>query len=246
MSANNKYLRYTINYDGEGRELPLNMPNLCPICLSPEIAGKSKITDSSRGRKYVSIPLCSEHYHADKIGFYKLLVFPLMAAIPVIIIYLITRNQIIRYISLFLFLFFCLFFDFKYMSKVMKRMKRKKIRDYLDIKYTKNIITVLIKLSDWAEAFKKLNNCEYYELDEQLIEEIISKQVKIVFAIVIWVVFSLFMLVITRTIIQQEWFSFLFDSLFVIGILTLFFLLFYFLIKEERLKTVGDTSEWAL
>ena len=62
------------------------------------------------------------------------------------------------------------------------------------LKYSNNIITFLIKHSDWAGAFKELNQCEFIELNEQLIKEITSKQVKIVFTIVIWVLFSPFML----------------------------------------------------
>ncbi len=93
MTEYNNYLRYAIEYDGKGKNLPLNMPSLCPICMSPEIAGKQKLSDSLSGRKYIAMPLCSEHYHVDKVGFYKFLAFPILAAILIGIIYSVIRDE---------------------------------------------------------------------------------------------------------------------------------------------------------
>lgn len=182
MNEKKKYLRYAIKYEIKGRKLPLNMPNFCPICMSPEIAGLQKLRDTTTGRKYVLVPLCSKHYNFN----------------------------------------------------------RKNVIDYLNIKYTKNIITVLIKHSDWAEEFKKINQCEYYELNEQLIKELDPKIAKLFVILFIWIGFNIFIAVVSITIILQEWLINFLNILVVIGFLTIGSLLLYYNIKQERMKTVYE------
>ena len=239
MNENNKFLRYAVRYDGKGKLFPLIMPNLCPICMSQEIAGEQKLRDSTTGRKYIFTPLCSEHYHFYRKQLLKFFGILLIPTILILIIFLVTRNSIILIISLFLNLFLCFFYLFKFMSRIMKA---KNIRDYLDIKYTKTIITVLIKHSDWAEAFKKLNQCEFYELDEQLIKELDPIIIKLIITFLIWVGFSIFMAIISPTIIQQEWLRFFFFSFIAIGFFTIISLLIYYSSKQEGRKIVREIS----
>ena len=117
-------------------------------------------------------------------------------------------------------------------------MKRKNIREFLDIKYENNIITVLIKHSDWAEVFKKLNQSEYSELNEQAIKELDPILIKLVFIMLIWVGFSIFIVIISQTIIQQELLKLFFNILVPIGYFTIILLVIYYYIKQERLKEV--------
>lgn len=120
MNENKKYLRYAVKYDGKGKPFPLNIPNLCPICLSPEIAGVQKFKDSTTSRKYVLIPLCSEHYHIYKKQSLKVFGNLIMGLILIVIIFLVTRNVIFLSISLILYLFFFFFYFFKFISKIME------------------------------------------------------------------------------------------------------------------------------
>ena len=239
MNENNKYHRYAIKHELKGKQIPLNVPKLCPLCASLEIAGTQKFRDSTSGRKYIYVPLCSKHYHLNRNQLLKVFGIILLIIILNVIIVSVTTNRDILFISSILSILFCTLYILKFMSNVMKN---KNIREYLDIKYTKNIITVLIKNSGWAEAFKELNHCEHYDLYGDLNEELDSKSVKLITILLLWIIFSIFSLIVSQTIIRQGWLKFFFDVLVVLGFVIIILLLLYYLIKKERKKTIRDTS----
>ncbi len=154
-------------------KLLINIPERCPICGNKDIGGTIKIFNQGttkrddrtisiqRTNKFINLNICKEHSYLTKINTKregKIMIF--FGLLFVFSIFFFFVALIFPVIGLIIFLIGALYS----LSSVGKKQKKLEIIDeniYFNYLLEHSIIS--IRRSDWAEDFKKLNQCKEYK-----------------------------------------------------------------------------------
>ncbi len=150
-------------------ELSANIPEICPICGNKDIIGTIKIFNKgifkiddrtisiTTAKKFINLNICKEHIYLTEINFKK-------------------ENIILFSSVLFCLIYFLIFFDpllttiiitigglYSFFSSEKKYTKLRIIDENIYFNYLLEHSIISIRRSDWAEDFKKLNQCKEYK-----------------------------------------------------------------------------------
>ena len=149
-------------------KLVVNIPERCPICGSKEIRGSIKIFNKEisqkdyitisiqRVNKFINLNICKEHIYLTEINFKKEYIILFSSALLgfFLIFYF---SPLLGAIIIIIGVLYSLFSDDKKTEKI------RIIDKYVNFDYFPEYSIISIKRSDWAEEFRKLNQCEEYK-----------------------------------------------------------------------------------